>query len=83
MKRSAPLRCNNCEGCERNLKGEDCQECRYCKDKKKYGGPDKLRKPCEKRKCTVVSMGRSAIKSVFRVPYKVRFKPASSATETI
>lgn len=52
-KRCGPLRCNNCEGCKRNQRGEDCRECKYCRDKKKYGGPETLRKPCEKKKCTL------------------------------
>ena len=39
--------CGECEGCTR----EDCGECRFCKDKRKNGGPDKLKKRCSAREC--------------------------------
>ena len=44
-KKSSP--CGECEGCTR----EDCGQCRYCKDKRKNGGPDKLKKRCSAREC--------------------------------
>ena len=39
--------CGQCEACSR----EDCGECRQCKDKKKFGGPNKLRQRCCMRLC--------------------------------
>ncbi|KAF2359754.1 Zinc finger CXXC-type [Trinorchestia longiramus] len=41
-------RCNLCEGC---LTSEDCGLCRYCLDKAKYGGPNKLKQVCTKKRC--------------------------------
>ena len=40
-------RCGNCDGCKRN----DCGCCKHCKDKKKYGGPGRLKKACLRRVC--------------------------------
>ena len=40
-------RCGNCDGCKRS----DCGYCKYCKDKKKYGGPGRLKKVCLRRVC--------------------------------
>lgn len=39
--------CGKCEGCLR----EDCGKCRECKDKKKFGGPNKIRQKCSTRRC--------------------------------
>ena len=38
--------CDTCLGCTRN----DCGECRFCKDKPKFGGPGKKKQCCEKRR---------------------------------
>ena len=40
--------CRKCDGC---LTKDDCGTCRFCKDKTKFGGPNTLRKKCEKRVC--------------------------------
>jgi len=39
--------CGRCEAC---LRG-DCGECKECLDKPKFGGKNKLRKKCAKRRC--------------------------------
>ena len=39
-------RCN-CTGCSRN----DCGDCNYCKDMKKFSGPGKKKKQCIIRQC--------------------------------
>lgn len=41
-------RCGQCNGC----KALDCTVCKFCRDKKKFGGPGKLKKCCIKRVCT-------------------------------
>jgi len=41
------VRCKNCEACT----GGDCQQCAFCKDMVKYGGPGKMKQTCEKRRC--------------------------------
>ena len=39
-------RCN-CTGCSKN----DCGDCNYCKDMKKFGGPGKKKKRCINQRC--------------------------------
>ena len=36
-------RCSHCQGC----KADDCDECRYCIDMPKFGGPGKRKKCTE------------------------------------
>ena len=39
--------CGQCTACA----SEDCQACKWCDDKIKYGGPGKLNKRCKNRRC--------------------------------
>lgn len=39
--------CGQCEACGR----ADCGACRYCLDKKKFGGKDHLKQRCTQRRC--------------------------------
>lgn len=41
------VRCKQCVACL----SEDCRECAYCRDMKKYGGPGTMKQTCVKRKC--------------------------------
>ncbi|XP_055949307.1 uncharacterized protein LOC129983733 [Argiope bruennichi] len=41
------VRCKQCEGCL----AEDCGECAYCLDKKKFGGPNLIKQACKYRRC--------------------------------
>ena len=41
-------RCGHCNGC----RTPDCTVCKFCRDKKKFGGPAKLKKCCIRRQCT-------------------------------
>jgi len=41
------IRCKQCDACLR----DDCMECTYCKDMKKYGGPGTMKQTCILRKC--------------------------------
>ena len=43
-------RCRECVGCL----ASDCGECKFCLDKAKFGGPDKLRQSCVQRKCVML-----------------------------
>ena len=43
--------CGECGGC---LKNDDCGKCRYCKDKTKFGGQNRLRQKCLHRRCQVI-----------------------------
>ncbi|KAJ8393490.1 hypothetical protein AAFF_G00059630 [Aldrovandia affinis] len=49
IKRSARM-CGECEPCRRT---EDCAQCDFCKDMKKFGGPNKIRQKCRLRQCDV------------------------------
>merc|ERR1719245_136955 len=40
--------CGECTGC---LKNDDCGSCRYCRDKTKFGGQNRLRQKCLHRRC--------------------------------
>ena len=40
-------RCGICHNCTR----PECGECKYCKDKPKYGGPGRLKQCCDRKKC--------------------------------
>jgi hypothetical protein len=51
-------RCKKCEGCTR----EDCGTCHHCKDKKKFGGPGRLRQACVHRKCELIEKANHADK---------------------
>ncbi|XP_077569294.1 CXXC-type zinc finger protein 1a isoform X2 [Stigmatopora nigra] len=47
IKRSARM-CGECEPC---LRTQDCSTCDFCKDMKKFGGPNKIRQKCRLRQC--------------------------------
>lgn len=41
-------RCGECTACYRT---EDCGRCDFCKDMRKFGGPNKIRQKCRQRQC--------------------------------
>lgn len=47
--RSARM-CGECEACCRT---DDCGQCDFCKDMKKFGGPNKIRQKCRLRQCEI------------------------------
>jgi len=49
--------CGDCPGC---LKNDDCGQCRYCKDKTKFGGQNRLRQKCLHRRCQMDTHRRSS-----------------------
>ncbi|XP_073455960.1 CXXC-type zinc finger protein 1 isoform X2 [Aquarana catesbeiana] len=66
IKRSARM-CGECESCSRT---EDCGQCDFCRDMKKFGGPNKVRQKCRLRQCQVRARKMLRVKddelSVFR-----------------
>ncbi|XP_058968068.2 CXXC-type zinc finger protein 1-like [Pocillopora verrucosa] len=44
--------CGECVACVRT---EDCGQCDFCKDMKKFGGPNKMRQKCRLRQCLLKS----------------------------
>uniref|UniRef100_A0A8C5C9E4 CXXC-type zinc finger protein 1 n=1 Tax=Gadus morhua TaxID=8049 RepID=A0A8C5C9E4_GADMO len=49
VKRSVRM-CGECEPCKKTV---DCAQCDFCKDMKKFGGPNKIRQKCRFRQCVV------------------------------
>lgn len=47
-KKRSNRRCGECEACMRLT---DCAKCDYCKDMRKFGGPNKKRQKCRLRQC--------------------------------
>ncbi len=48
-------RCGECEGCS----SDDCGQCKYCRDMKRFGGPGRLKKSCILKKCKRISVNSS------------------------
>lgn len=46
--RKSARRCGECVACYRT---EDCGRCDFCKDMRKFGGPNKIRQKCRQRQC--------------------------------
>ena len=44
------MRCGQCQECRM----PDCGTCKFYRDKKKFGGPGKLKKSCVKHHCTML-----------------------------
>lgn len=42
--------CGECDAC---LRTDDCGQCDFCKDMKKFGGPNKIRQKCRMKQCAV------------------------------
>lgn len=40
--------CGDCEGCQVL---DDCGACRFCRDKAKFGGPNRLKQVCKHKRC--------------------------------
>ncbi len=52
--------CGECAGC---LKNDDCGRCRYCQDKTKFGGQNRLRQKCLHRRCLMDTQRRRSTNS--------------------
>lgn len=57
--RKRKQRCGQCPGCNTR----DCNECKYCLDKKKNGGPGIKKQCCIKRKCIRTAKAEADIKT--------------------
>lgn len=69
VKRSVRM-CGECEPC---LRTEDCAQCDFCKDMKKFGGPNKIRQKCRFRQCEVrarVSHFRFFLSHLFKLNFR-------------
>jgi hypothetical protein len=54
--------CGKCMEC---CTAQDCGTCRYCRDKRKFGGKNTLRKKCERRVCR---QGDPVVHTVKQIP---------------
>ncbi|KAM9843681.1 F-box/LRR-repeat protein 19 [Aulostomus maculatus] len=50
-------RCRRCQACMRN----ECGECHFCKDMKKFGGPGRMKQSCLLRQCTAPVLPHTAV----------------------
>uniref|UniRef100_A0A672NWZ8 CXXC-type zinc finger protein 1 n=1 Tax=Sinocyclocheilus grahami TaxID=75366 RepID=A0A672NWZ8_SINGR len=69
VKRSARM-CGECEPCTRT---EDCGQCDFCKDMKKFGGPNKIRQKCRLRQCVVRARVSVYLGGLFSFCFVVNF----------
>ena len=70
-------RCGSCQGCL----AKDCMVCKFCHDKKKYGGLGKLKQCCEKKKCTThVQEAKSKLPRIFQQPTAIHADPEPAST---
>lgn len=59
LKKKSFRRCGDCAACHRT---EDCARCDFCKDMKKFGGPNRIRQKCRLRQC--MNFGIPAVKTL-------------------
>ncbi|XP_038053826.1 lysine-specific demethylase 2B-like isoform X2 [Patiria miniata] len=50
-------RCRKCENCL----SDDCRDCHFCKDMKKYGGPGRMKQSCVARQCLYPMLPHNAV----------------------
>ncbi|NP_001085408.1 CXXC finger protein 1 S homeolog [Xenopus laevis] len=75
VKRSARM-CGECESCSRT---EDCGQCDFCRDMKKFGGPNKIRQKCRLRQCQVRARKMLRVKDDDLSMYRDTPEPSSLA----
>lgn len=62
-RKKSSRKCGNCEACTRT---EDCAQCDFCKDMKKFGGPNRLRQKCRLRQCRNYGLSTSTLCNISR-----------------
>ncbi|XP_041428173.1 CXXC-type zinc finger protein 1 isoform X2 [Xenopus laevis] len=75
IKRSARM-CGECEACSRT---EDCGQCDFCRDMKKFGGPNKIRQKCRLRQCQVRARKMLRVKDDDQSMFRDTPEPSSLA----
>ncbi|XP_014790125.1 CXXC-type zinc finger protein 1 isoform X1 [Octopus bimaculoides] len=81
QKKKSSRRCGECISCHRQ---EDCSRCDFCKDMKKFGGPNKIRQKCRLRQCLNFGLILSGQKWKLRPEEKERDNRAvMSAAESV
>ncbi|XP_018414842.1 PREDICTED: CXXC-type zinc finger protein 1 isoform X2 [Nanorana parkeri] len=75
IKRSARM-CGECESCSRT---EDCGQCDFCRDMKKFGGPNKIRQKCRLRQCQVRARKMLRVKDDESTVFRDTPEPSSLA----
>nr|XP_057902368.1 histone-lysine N-methyltransferase 2A isoform X2 [Doryrhamphus excisus] len=72
-------RCGRCKGC---LVDSDCAKCMNCRDKPKFGGPNKKRQCCIYRRCARIEQAKTErIVKQFKVRARRMSAPMSSSED--
>ncbi|OWF40995.1 lysine-specific demethylase 2A-like [Mizuhopecten yessoensis] len=71
-------RCKKCEPCTRN----DCGECNFCKDMKKYGGPGRMKQSCISRQCLAPVIPHAAVCMICGKDDRIKESEGSDETTT-
>ncbi|XP_060069633.1 lysine-specific demethylase 2B-like [Ylistrum balloti] len=71
-------RCKKCEPCTRN----DCGECNFCKDMKKYGGPGRMKQSCISRQCLAPVIPHAAVCMICGKDDRIKESEGSDETIT-
>jgi len=71
--------CGDCPGC---LKNDDCGQCRYCRDKTKFGGQNRLRQKCLHRRCQMDTHRRSSSTNPAVTTQSLTITPTTSSNQS-
>ncbi|KAL5013580.1 hypothetical protein ScPMuIL_007850 [Solemya velum] len=80
LRKKSSRRCGECTACHRK---EDCRRCDFCKDMKKFGGPNRIRQKCRLRQCQNFGLIMSGPKWKHRSEDKDDQCLVTTETETI
>ncbi|XP_053376119.1 lysine-specific demethylase 2B-like isoform X2 [Mercenaria mercenaria] len=68
------VRCKKCEPCTR----DDCMECNFCKDMRKYGGPGRAKQSCISRQCLAPILPKGIVCLICKMPQCLLDKPVKT-----
>ncbi|XP_060587380.1 lysine-specific demethylase 2A-like isoform X2 [Ruditapes philippinarum] len=68
------VRCKKCEPCTR----DDCMECNFCKDMRKYGGPGRAKQSCISRQCLAPILPKGIVCLICKMPVCLLDKPVKT-----
>ncbi|XP_046395582.1 CXXC-type zinc finger protein 1-like isoform X1 [Ischnura elegans] len=74
-KSKSSRRCGECIACYRT---EDCGRCDFCKDMRKFGGPNRIRQKCRQRQCLNFGLLWSSSHPQGPVPSPTKFTGAKT-----
>ena len=71
--RNRMTRCGECDAC----RAQDCGTCKFCLDRPKFGGFNKLKKPCVHRECKYQSFAETYVEG--KMPGQITSSSSSAA----